>query len=101
MKKFHIALSVKDLKTSIEDYSRYLGQAPVRVIEGEYALWRTDTLNFSIRREVQSAGNLRHLGWEDSNAQEFSKTQDVNGIVWENFSASLQEKEIQALWPKK
>ena len=50
MKKLHIALSVSDIEQSVLDYSSRLSQEPDLVIPGEYALWRTDTLNISIRR---------------------------------------------------
>ncbi len=100
MKRFHLALSVKDIQASIEDYSRRLGREPCAVIEGEYALWRTDTLNVSIRRTDDPPG-LRHLGWEDPSAESFSAEPDTNGIVWERFSAELQKREIDAIWPPK
>jgi hypothetical protein len=62
-------------------------------------LWRTETLNFSIRRSKEAPGTLRHVGWEDPTATTFKKETDVNGIVWEKFSAELQQKEIEELWP--
>ncbi|MGF1491034.1 MAG: hypothetical protein ACFBSC_00980 [Microcoleaceae cyanobacterium] len=42
--KFHIALNVKDLAESIQDYSKRLGCEPQVVVPGNYALWRTETL---------------------------------------------------------
>lgn len=99
MKRFHLALSVEDIQTSIDDYTRRLGCEPCVVIDGEYALWRTDTLNVSIRRTDEPSG-LRHLGWEDPSAESFSAEPDTNGIVWERFSAELQQLEIEATWPK-
>ena len=50
MKKIHLAISTQDLAASVEDYSRRLNAQPDLVIAGQYALWRTDTLNFSVRR---------------------------------------------------
>ena len=99
MRRFHIAISVSDIAASVEDYSGRLGQQPVLIIPGEYALWRTDRLNLSIRYAPASAGELRHLGWEDPQAQTLSVERDVNGLVWECFSARDQAREIVANWP--
>lgn len=101
MKKLHIALSTKNVADSIRDYTARLGVKPCSLIENEYALWRTESLNLSIRRDPScKAGELRHLGWEDESASEFSKEIDVNGIVWENFNAQQQANEINELWPE-
>lgn len=100
MKRFHLALSVRDLAASIEEYNRQFGCAPCVVVPGEYALWRTDALNISIRCVTDGpAGCLRHLGWEDASSSGFGTISDVNGIVWERFSARQQAAEIRSLWP--
>lgn len=100
MHKFHLALSVVDIEDSVRDYSERLGCKPTLVIAGEYALWRTESLNFSIRKVADAqAGTLRHLGWEDESADAFTSTIDVNGIVWERFAAAQQLEEIKSLWP--
>ncbi len=100
MRKIHIALSTDDLQSSIEDYSKRLSCEPCSFVEGEYALWRTENINLSLRKDPHcKPGQLRHLGWEDSKAKEFSKELDTNGIVWENFSASHQADEINNIWP--
>jgi len=39
------------------------------------------------------------VGWEDPSAEEFSVDMDVNGIVWENFSAEQQADKIEQAWP--
>ena len=65
MKRFHIALAVRDLSASIADYSLRLGQAPQAVVPGKYAMWRTELLNFSINEMPERAGELRHVGFED------------------------------------
>jgi len=96
--RFHLALGVADIAASVRDYSARLGCEPEVVVEGEYALWRTHALNVSIRRSGEIG--LRHLGWEDDSASTFSKQADINGIVWEHFSAELQQREIRALWPQ-
>ena len=101
MRKFHIAISTNKIAETVADYSRRLGVEPCVVIPGEYALWRTESLNVSIRQDgAASSGNLRHLGWEDPAATEFTETTDVNGIVWELFNADHQAKEIEELWPE-
>lgn len=98
MKKFHIAIGVKDIGISISEYTKRLGQKPVFIQENEYALWRTETLNFSIRKSDDPSNTIRHLGWEDPDAKEFSEEKDVNGIIWEHFSAEQQATEIRDLW---
>lgn len=87
MKRFHIAIGVADISRSVDDYTRRLGCAPSVVVPDEYALWRTSSINLSIRRTSERAGTLRHLGWEDSSAPHFVTGRDVNGILWEHFSA--------------
>lgn len=99
-KRFHIALGVKDVNDSVREYSARLGCAPAVHVLDEYALWRTETLNFSIRRAPDASG-LRHLGWEDSDASAFSEETDVNGLVWERFTAEQQREEIERHWPSR
>lgn len=94
MRRFHIALAVADLTASIRDYSARLGVEPTAVVAGKYAMWRTSQLNFSINQMPQRAGQLRHLGFEDSAAGEFSSDHDVNGIEWELFSPKAQDEKI-------
>ena len=101
MKKLHIAISTNKIEETIKDYSARLEAEPSSVVSGEYALWRTETLNLSIRQDPKcTSGELRHLGWEDSNTSEFSEETDVNGIVWEKFTAQQQANEINELWPQ-
>lgn len=99
MKRIHVALSVDDLAASIRDYTLRLEAEPTVVIGDEYALWRTPHINLSLRRDGSASGALRHLGWEDSEALEFSAEEDVNGILWERFSADAQDAEIEENWP--
>jgi len=96
-KKFHIALGVTDINASIEDYSSRLGCKPCAIVKDTYALFRTETLNISIRKS--DTVGLRHLGWEDSSATDFSEETDVNNILWERFAASDQIDEILDIWP--
>ena len=96
----HIALGVVDVEASERDYSQRLGCKPNVVVPHEYALWRTPAVNLSIRKVAQEeAGRLRHLGWEDPTSERFSAECDVNGIVWERFTAELQADEIRRTWP--
>lgn len=100
MKRFHIAISTSNIDESVKDYTRRLGTEPVSVIAGEYALWRTETLNVSIRQDPTTpSGALRHLGWEDPEATGFSSDTDCNGILWERFAARHQNDEILEIWP--
>ena len=100
MRKFHIAIGVADIEQSVADYSERLGASPVVVVPGEYALWRTEQLNFSIRTvESEEAGRVRHLGWESAHAPGFTADTDCNGILWESFSAEQQAREILEIWP--
>ena len=94
MKRFHIALAVKDLQASIADYTQRLGQEPSAVVAGKYAMWRTDLLNFSINQMPEKAGQLRHIGFEDSQVREYASSRDVNGIEWELFSPKAQDEKI-------
>lgn len=101
MNKLHLALSTRDLTASVADYSARLGMPPDTMVEGAYALWRTPCLNFTVRVDPAcEPGGLRHLGWEDVDAPEFSEDTDVNGIVWERFSAQQQAAEINQIWPQ-
>lgn len=99
MRRFHIAIGVNDIAASIQDYNQRLGQPATTVVANEFALWQTDTLNFSIRKTNGELG-VRHIGWEDSAAVSFSESKDVNGIIWEHFSAAQQRSEIETLWPQ-
>jgi hypothetical protein len=101
MKKLHLAIATDDIAASVVDYSERLGCGPDLVIEGAYALWRTETLNLSLRQGTgEAAGQLRHLGWEDDTATAFTAEVDVNGITWERFAAHHQAEEIRSAWPE-
>ncbi|MEM9451568.1 MAG: hypothetical protein AAGA75_23960 [Cyanobacteria bacterium P01_E01_bin.6] len=101
MHKLHIAISTDKIEDTIKDYSHRLGHEPCSFIPGEYALWRTESLNVSIRHDPSSPpGTLRHLGWEDASASAFTQETDVNGIIWERFNPQHQADEINDLWPQ-
>jgi len=99
IKRIHIAISTDDIAASVEDYSKRLAADPVYVVPGEYALWRTDLVNLSIRKCGTAGERLRHLGVEDSDAQAMSTSTDCNGILWEHFSSNDQDQEIVDVWP--
>lgn len=98
-KKFHIAVAVTDIEATVQEYSRRLGTAPTLVVPDEYALWRTETLNFSIRKTKDAPGTVRHIGWEDPTAVGFTRETDTNGLLWERFTEQGQQEEISRLWP--
>jgi len=101
MNKLHIAISTNKIEETVVDYTARLGEKPCSYIKNEYALWRTESLNVSVRQDSNcDAGELRHLGWEDASAKNFSKDIDVNGIVWERFTAQHQADEINEIWPE-
>lgn len=100
MKKIHIAIATDNIGETVKDYNARLGFEPCLVIPNEYALWRSESLNFSIRQEPGcTPGALRHLGWEDPEANDFTASKDANGILWEIFSALQQADEIEETWP--
>jgi catechol 2,3-dioxygenase-like lactoylglutathione lyase family enzyme len=98
LRRFHIAIAVADLAASIEDYRHRLGVPPTAVVPGKYALFRTKQLNFSINEMPARAGQLRHLGFEDDAARDFSSDHDVNGIEWELFSPAAQDAKIPEVY---
>ena len=99
-KKLHIAIATGDIEGSIKDYTVRLGVELCSFVLNKYALWRTGTVNFSIRQNSTCVpGQLRHLGWEDNVASSCSEEKDINGVVWEIFTAQQQAKEINDLWP--
>ena len=99
MQKLHIALAVKDLEKSISEYNQRLGCKPIAVAESRYALWRTDILNLSITQSFEDAGNVRHLGFEDCNVFKMFSEKDIDGFVWEYFTAEHQRQEILKYYP--
>ncbi len=94
MRRFHLALAVSDLEATIEDYTRRLGSAPVAVVPGKYALWRTPEINLSINSDASLEQRLRHVGFEDDDIIEKEQGTDVNGLMWEAFNAADQDAEI-------
>ena len=100
MKRLHIAIATHDITATVQDYTQRLGAEPVVVVPGEYALWRTETLNVSVRQDSTcEPGALRHLGWEDDEAPIFTTDTDCNGLLWEQFAAHHQAAEIHEIWP--
>ena len=99
MDKLHIAISTHDIEATVNDYSQRMQAEPCLHIVGEYALWRTEALNVSVRKVTDTpSGEVRHLGWEVPDADTFTCDTDVNGIVWERFTAQQQADEINEIW---
>ena len=44
MRRFHIALAVRSIAESVPEYSRRLGIDPAVIVEGKYAMWRTEQM---------------------------------------------------------
>jgi len=99
MKRLHLAIGVKNITDSIQDYSKRFDCEPVVVIKNEYALFRTESLNVSIRKVDGDKLGLRHLGWEDEHYDGFNEETDCNGFMWEYFRKEDQIKEILDVWP--
>ena len=97
-KKLHLAIGVEDIEKSVLEYEQEFGK-PDLVIPNEYALWRTATINLSIRKtNKEEVGKLRHLGWEKESVDSFTSKVDCNGILWEEFNADNQADEINEIW---
>jgi len=94
MRRLHVALAVDDLESTIQDYSGRLGAAPVAVVDGKYALWRTAEVNLSVNCDPGGSVRLRHVGFEDDEVLGKTESIDVNGLKWEWFNASIQDSEI-------
>jgi hypothetical protein len=100
MKKLHLAIATKNIEATVIDYSQRFGCEPCVIVPEQYALWRTESLNVSVRQDSScKSGSLRHMGWEDAKAVTFSEQKDVNGITWETFTAEQQAEEIEEVWP--
>ena len=80
MKRLHLAIGVKNIENSSQDYQKKFNCKPVVVIENEYALFRTDSLNLSIRKVEDEKLGLRHLGWESEKYAGFTEETDCNGF---------------------
>ena len=97
--KIHLAVSTKNISESIVEYTEILGCSPDLIINNEYALWRTDNLNLSIRKSDENAGVVRHVGFEDDRFEKFEIKTDKNGLTWEYFNKFHQAEEIKSVWP--
>lgn len=96
--KVHLAVAVLDVAASVAEYSAMLGREPDLVIAPDYALWRTETLNLSIRKTGEAPGVVRHVGFERDDATAFEAYTDQNGLLWETFSKHHQAEEIRSAW---
>lgn len=98
-RRFHLALAVRDFDASLRDYGARLGVGPCCVVDGTYALFRTEQVNLSISFQPNPSSALRHLGFEDPGAPQMTAERDVNGIEWERFTEEQQRAEILQRWP--
>jgi len=98
VRRIHIALAVGSIADSVEDYTDRIGENPTVVVRGKYAMWRIDQMNFFINEIPERTGQLRHLGFEDDSAIEFSAETDTNDIVWELFSPQAQDEKIVEIY---
>ncbi len=73
MKRFHIHVGVKDIKTSVQFYSTLFGQKPIKQKE-DYAKWLLDdpSLNFAISTRSGEEG-VNHLGIQVENSSELDE----------------------------
>tara|TARA_B100000586_G_scaffold50843_1_gene33915 strand:+ start:293 stop:1570 length:1278 start_codon:yes stop_codon:yes gene_type:complete len=92
-KRFHIAIGVNCIKASVKSYSKRLECSPEFVIENEYALFRTDTLNVSIRKVDGDKVGVCHLGWETCRREDQkAEIQSIWGVVSATLLALLIAK---------
>ncbi len=70
MKRFHIHVSIDDLKKSVGFYSKMFGCEPTKQKE-DYAKWMLDDpkINFAISSRGAKPG-IDHLGFQTENAEE-------------------------------
>jgi catechol 2,3-dioxygenase-like lactoylglutathione lyase family enzyme len=70
MKRFHIHVSVADLKDSVRFYSQMFGAEPA-VMKDDYAKWMLEDprINFAISRDRQPTG-VNHLGFQVDSDEE-------------------------------
>ena len=100
MKRIHVALAVSSLDDAVADTRHRLGVEPCVVVPDTYALFRTASVNLSLTVNAELAGQLRHLGVEDPEADSFAAEPGPDGFVWERFTAEQQADEINTYWPQ-
>jgi catechol 2,3-dioxygenase-like lactoylglutathione lyase family enzyme len=98
VRRIHVALAVDDLNATIRDYTERLGAAPIVVVPGKYALWRTPEVNLSVNSDRTQTERLRHIGFEDDQVTETTRSTDVNGLMWETFNPDQQDHEIAEVY---
>ncbi len=94
-KKFHISIAVADFTKSVTDYNKRIGQEAEMVVPNKYALWRTEQVNFTIVYNPHLSGQVRHLGFEETQVNFILEDKDCNGITWQKFSHKNQLEEIK------
>lgn len=76
MKRFHVHVSVMDLRQSIGFYSKLFGVEPT-VAKSDYAKWMLDDprINFAISTREGKAG-LNHLGFQVDTSDELTQLRE-------------------------
>jgi catechol 2,3-dioxygenase-like lactoylglutathione lyase family enzyme len=97
MKRFHIHVSVADLKDSIRFYSQMFGAEPA-VLKEDYAKWMLDDprINFAISRDRQPIG-VNHLGFQVDSDEEL---RGMQAQLEAADAAMIQENEQPCCYAK-
>ena len=76
MKRFHVNLTVADLKKSIEFYNTLFAAEPT-VVKDDYAKWMLEDprINFSVTESSRSSG-VNHVGLQTDTLDELNEIQD-------------------------
>jgi len=97
MKRFHVHLSVDDLKESIRFYSSMFGAQPT-VAKDDYAKWMLDDprVNFAISSRSTRAG-LNHLGVQ---VESDAELRDLRVHMIEAQAPALEQREAACCYAK-
>ena len=71
MKRFHVHITVENIKTNIDFYSKLFGQQPTKR-QDDYAKWILEDphINFAISANSHSVG-VNHFGFQVDSQEEF------------------------------
>ncbi|MGA2548742.1 MAG: ArsI/CadI family heavy metal resistance metalloenzyme [Burkholderiaceae bacterium] len=97
MKRFHVHVSVKNLKASIAFYSNMFGAVPTR-IEEDYAKWMLEDprINFAISTRGNKSG-VDHLGIQTDTEEELA---DLRARARAADMALLDERETTCCYAR-
>lgn len=99
MERVHIAIGVSSLSESISFYEKKFSVSPELIIPHEYALFKTETMNISLRVVPENQIGVRHVGVESMRFDSFTAEKDPSGVLWESFNEQAQYDEIEEIWP--